>query len=352
MTKRAMSESIAELDPAESTTTGESESAHIESARPYAPPAPPAESSHSKHQKGLVVGAVCGVIAAALYTMANIALRQCVGVDPFLVSAVKAAPTVILLAPLLAWMSATNKTIATSYRMLPRFVFASLLGQVVGNGAFQIALGIIGLAASVPITLGVLIVGGAILGRFMLKEPVTVRTMVAMFTLIGAVIVLCLPGATVAPVESNLPVWVGALAAAASGAAYAFFGVSMRQTLTSGMSATVTMFVSGTVGTIVLWGITTLRDVSLDHSLAQWGVMVAAGVFNFTAFAALSRSLKSLPVVAVNLINASQVAMAAVAGVILFAEPVTAPLVFGILLTFAGLGILANRRNHQKPAEA
>jgi DME family drug/metabolite transporter len=64
---------------------------------------------------------------------------------------------------------------------------------------------------------------------------------------------------------------------------------------------------------------------------------------NFTAFAALSLSLKALPVVAVNLINATQVAMAAAAGVILFAEPLTASLIIGIALTFAGLLILASR---------
>ena len=72
--------------------------------------------------------------------------------------------------------------------------------------------------------------------------------------------------------------------------------------------------------------------------------MFAAAAFNFTAFVALAFALKSLPVVAVNLINASQVAMAAVAGVMLFAEPATAPLIIGIMLTFAGLMILASRR--------
>jgi drug/metabolite transporter (DMT)-like permease len=39
------------------------------------------------------------------------------------------------------------------------------------------------------------------------------------------------------------------------------------------------------------------------------------------------------------------VAMAAVAGVLLFSEPVTWPLSLGILLTFAGLLVLANRRS-------
>ncbi len=302
-----------------------------------------------KPPMGIVAASVFGMAAAVLYTVANIALRQCVDVDPFLVSAVKAAPTVIVLGPFLVWMLARGETIATSTKMVPRFIVASLLGQFVGNAAFQIALGVIGLAASVPITLGVLIIGGAVLGRVILHEPVRLRTILAMVTLIAAVIILSLPGATVKPAQSTstLPIWVGALCAAASGAAYALFGVVMRQTLTGGLSAPATMFISGIVGTIALWSATLLRIgvgplemITVD----QWGVMAAAGAFNFSAFVALSVALKSLPVVAVNLINATQVAMAAVAGVLLFAEPVTGPLIAGILLTFVGLLILARRR--------
>ena len=302
-----------------------------------------------KPPMGILAATVFGMVAAVMYTAANIALRQCVDVDPFLVSAVKAAPTVIVLGPFLAWMLVRRETIATSYKMVPRFIAASLLGQFVGNAAFQISLGVIGLAASVPITLGVLIIGGAILGRVILHEPVRLRTILAMITLIAAVIVLSLPDATVKPAQSTstLPIWVGALCAAASGAAYALFGVVMRQTLTGGLSAPATMFISGMVGTIALWSVTLLRIgvgplemITFD----QWAVMAAAGAFNFSAFVALSVALKSLPVVAVNLINASQVAMAAVAGVVLFAEPVTGPLIAGILLTFVGLLILANRR--------
>ena len=299
---------------------------------------------------GIVAASVFGLLAAIFYTNANIALRYCVGVDPFLVSAVKAAPTVLFMGPFLVWMLFRGETIATSSRMVPRFIAAALVGQIVGNGAFQIALGIIGLAASVPITLGVLIIGGAVLGRMILHEPVRLRTVIAMITLIAAVIVLSLPSATESPAESitSLPIWVGAFCAAASGAGYALFGVSMRQTLTGGLSVPATMFISGVVGTIALWSITLSRiGVSpLEMVTAQqWCIMFAAGGCNFTAFVSLSIALKSLPVVAVNLINASQVAMAAVAGVMLFAEPVTTPLVIGILLTFVGLMILANRRS-------
>ncbi len=294
---------------------------------------------------GIVAGAICGMVSAIVYTMSNIALRQCVDVDPILVSAVKAAPTVVFLGPFLIWMRLTGQTIATSLRQVPRFMVASLLGQLIGNGAFQVALGIIGLAVAVPITLGVLIVCSAVLGRVLLKEEVHRRKVVAMVTLIVAVFILSSPGATLP--KASAPVWLGALCAAASGAAYAYFGVTMRRALTGGVSGPATMFISGAVGTVSLWSITFARlgaaplaEIAID----QWWIMIAAGVFNFTAFVALSLALKALPVVAVNLINASQVAMAAVAGVILFAEPVTASLIIGIGLTCAGLMILASRR--------
>ena len=306
------------------------------------------EQKELRPPMGLVAASICGVIAAVFYTLANIALRSCVEVDPFLVSAVKAAPTVFLLAPFLAWMFFRGDRIATSSKMVPRFILASLLGQIVGNAAFQIALGVIGLAASVPITLGVLIIGSAILGRVFLGEPVRVNTVISIVTLIVAVIILSLPGSEFpSSTTSSLPVWAGALCAAASGAAYSVFGVAMRQALTGGLSATLTMFISGVVGSIALWAIVfSWIDVAPLSSITggQWGVMMAAGVCNLTAFIALSAALKSLPVVAVNLINATQVAMAAVAGVVLFTEPITVWLVAGISLTFIGLMVLAGGR--------
>ena len=299
---------------------------------------------------GNVMGVVLGLSAAVLYTLANIALRNCVAVDPFLVSAVKAAPTVIVLGPFLVWMLTRGEALATSRRLIPRFIVVSLIGQFVGNAAFQVALGTIGLAASVPITLGVLIVGGAILGRLLLREPVRLQTIAAMVMIIIAVVILSHPSTSETPETSitNHPVWLGALCAAASGAAYALFGAVMRQTMRGGVSAPATMFMSGLVGTLSLWAVTLassgLASLSVVNS-SQWVMMAAAGVLNFSAFVALSVSLKALPVVAVNLINASQVAMAAISGVIVFSEPVTWPLSLGILLTFAGLLVLANRRS-------
>lgn len=308
---------------------------------------------------GKVAGSLFGLASAVLYTLANIALRQCAGLDPFLVSAVKAGPTVLVLGPFLGWMLARGEVVATGSRMVPRFIAAALVGQFVGAVAFQISLGMIGLAVAVPITLGMMIIGAAVLGRMILKEPVRLGTAMAMLVLIASVVVLSLPGAashageddpsaTAAPLPDSVStVWMGSMYAAASGCAYAVFGTVMRQALTGGLSAPLTMFISGLVGTLLLWSITLLRLGLQPLTLVDggdWAIMSAAGALNLVAFIALSAALKSLPVVAVNLLNASQVAMAAIAGIILFSEPVTTSLVLGVTLTMIGLGILAGAR--------
>ena len=334
------------------------------------------------HRRISWLGPACGIASAVLYTLTNIALRNCVDVDAYLVSAVKAAPTVFVLGPLVGWLSirptASRPSSASrsrsAFRRLPQFVLASFLAQFFGNAAFQKALERIGLAASVPITLGVLIVGGAILGAVLLKEPVGRRKVIAMITLIVAVVVLSLPDRPVAepinvplnaPLNANaetiaaseptppeptppepIDLVVGSLWAAVSGLAYAFFGVSMRQTLQTGIPARNLMLISGVTGSVALWAFcfATLGTATITStSPTQWMLMVTAGCLNFSAFVAITTALRLLPVVAVNLINASQVAMAGVAGVILFDEPITTRLALGIALTFVGLIILARR---------
>lgn len=325
------------------------------------------------------LGPACGLAAAVLYTLTNIALRDCVDVDAYLVSAVKAAPTVIFLGPVVMWMAMTGKPMMKSKKRLPQFLFASILAQFFGNAAFQKALEKIGLAASVPITLGVLLVGGAIFGIFLLGESVSRQKTISMITLIAAVVVLSIPQSGSAPKSSepeittqgqlemgSVPavdetrvsvadVLIGSLWAAASGLAYSFFGVSLRQTLQSGVSSATAMLVSGLVGTIALWPyvfLTLGSETITKVGWSTWITMSIAGSCNFLAFIAITASLRLLPVVAVNLINASQVAMAAMAGVLLFREPFTWTLLGGILLTIAGLIIMAIRPSPSHPVQS
>jgi drug/metabolite transporter (DMT)-like permease len=310
---------------------------------------------------GMLAGVLFGLSSAVLYTATNVALRHCVDIDAFLVSAVKAIPTVAFLGPYLVWMIVRGELIASSFRMVPRFILAALLGQFVGNAFFQLALGRIGLAVSVPITLGTMIIGAAIFGRWLLHEKVKLRTLVAMLILLASILVLSSPsshpelaqqavvGSDFEPTSTAREVGIGSLCAAMSGIAYAVFGTVMRQALTGGLSAPFTMFLSGSVGAVALWAFSFYRIgavLILEVPPAEWGTMVVAGLLNFCAFVSLSIALKSLPVVAVNLLNASQVAMAALAGIIFFSEPVTSSLITGVGLTLLGLLVMVQRKRN------
>ncbi|EMI44272.1 DMT family transporter [Rhodopirellula sp. SWK7] len=311
---------------------------------------------------GIGLGVVCGLISAVFYTLANISLRQSVAADPFLVAAFKAIPTVICLTPFLVALKMGGQPIAKSGHLVPRFILISLLGQVGGNASFQVALGMIGLAAAVPITLGALLIGSAIVGRVLLGETVRRRTAIAMAILMVAVVILSQAGHPDPDASSlvaseradSLAVqrWVGAAFAVFSGLCFAVFSSTMRFNMQKGMQAATAMWISGTVGSLALFAMVALRGGFADIAelpASLWWSMGAAGVFNFLAFIAITTAMKVLPIVAVHLLNASQVAMAAAAGVILFAEPVTATLLIGIALTMVGLLVLARRRPNAQP---
>ena len=80
----------------------------------------------------------------------------------------------------------------------------------------------------------------------------------------------------------------------------------------------------------------------------DWTMMSLAGVANAAAFLALSISLKSASVLTVHLINCSQVAMAAVAGLILFGERLDTLVSWGVALTVAGFLAMAYDPNWRR----
>ena len=68
----------------------------------------------------------------------------------------------------------------------------------------------------------------------------------------------------------------------------------------------------------------------------QYALMFAAGICNLIAFFALVRGLQLTTVLHVNMINAGQVAVAALAGVLFFGEPCNHWLVLGVGLMIVG----------------
>ncbi|WP_404305075.1 DMT family transporter [Neorhodopirellula lusitana] len=297
---------------------------------------------------GIKTGVVCGLISAVFYTFANIALRHSVAVDSFFVAAIKSAPAIFFLTPYLLVIKLSGRPIAVSRHLVPRFILVSVLGQIGGNGVFQMALGEIGLAATVPITLGALLIASAFVGRWMLGESVQRRTMVAITILIGAVVLLSQSGepATVEGGGAWRP-FLGAAYAMFSGVCFAVFSSMMRLSMQQGLQSATAMWINSAVGVVCLLMVTFYRtDMSELAALpvGLWYSMMLAGFFNLVAFIAIATAMRVLPIVAVHLLNASQVAMAATAGVVLFSEPLTHSLIVGILMTMGGLLVLASRR--------
>jgi DME family drug/metabolite transporter len=303
-----------------------------------------------------------GIASAVGYTLANICLRSLTDLDPVWVSQLKALPTIVGVAPLVMLRAVRGQTIIPSLRLLGIVMLAAALGQLVGNVAFQWSLGVIGIALSVPLTLGAMIVSGALLGWALLGDRVSRPVAVASTVLMVAIVILSLgaPQANASilrvPVEVSPADWWrvlgGVVAACASGVAYSGLGVALRFASHRGAPISSLLLIVGTTGFVLLGAIVKLRIGHLPwNSLhgSNLTYMLAAGTFNLVAFAALTKALHLSSVVFVNALNASQTAMAAVIGVLMFGEASSWPMTVGVLLTVLGLLMMKGRRRPPSP---
>lgn len=303
-----------------------------------------------------MLGTLYGLISAVAYTGANACLRSVASCDPIWVSAVKAAPTLLLVAPWIAVQAARGRKILPEFRVLALLAAGALVGQIVGNVVFQWSLGVVGLALAVPLTLGTMIVGGALLGRTLLHEPLTIRMLASVLVLIAAISVLSLgagdayqtvAGETVERTSGWL-IALGVGAAMLSGLAYSILGVVIRYGVKGRASLAITLFTVSLLGVTSLgsWSYWRIGWQGMWHtSLDEFGMMILAGIFNAGAFLALTKALQLADLIYVNALNATQAAMAAIAGVLIFHEALSGELALGVLLTIAGLMLMKQGRS-------
>jgi len=307
---------------------------------------------NSPHRLGTALGA----LSALAYTAANICLRSvATECDPVWVSFVKVVPVAVASWGLTAWSAYRGAKVLPPRRILFALLTTGLIVQLAGNVAFQWSLGQVGLALAVPLCVGMVITGGACLGRILLSEPITRRSALAMLLLVVSVGVLS-QGAGAAhramshgsvDVPATLSV-LGIAAACVAGLAYSTSGVVIRRVSQRVPVGTVLATISGT-GVVVLGGLS-LGRLGLEGLLAtgsdEMARMLLAGVFNAIAFFALGKSLQLITLVEVNALESSQTALAASAGVILFGEPLSGALVLGAGLTVVGLMMIQRGRRN------
>jgi len=344
----------------------------------------PAKNSPTLMEKILhppTFGTLCGLFSAFVYNMTNAFLRGVPECDPYWVSTIKAVPTTLFMAPWLVLLFLRGKRIFPGLTIWGLLVIGAFVGQVGGNVPFQWALGEIGIALTVPLTLGGMIVFGAILGRIFLREPITQRSLLSMGILLLAVVVLA-PGAHLAKhamknarkttADIAVPEAIdsveqetfsqqfwhfapGVAAACFSGLAYAALNVFNRYCVGKGAPLPLALLTVSVVGIISLGGISLSRLglEGISHTTSQqYLIMLAAGVCNAIAFVALTHSLQLTSVVYVNALNATQATMAAITGILFFGEPLSPWLAIGVSLTIVGLVLLGNAKGHSpRPAE-
>jgi drug/metabolite transporter (DMT)-like permease len=313
-----------------------------------------------------VLAVVYGMSASLGYTAANVCLRSVADLDPVWVSCMKALPTVLAVLPLLVFRWTRAQALFPSWTLVGLVVGAALIGQIGGNVLFQWSLSVIGLAFDVPLTLGTMIVSGAILGRWLLGDPITSRIAIAASLLIAAIGVLGLGASKSQPSVAidaersatenretdrepgrHVATVLGVAAACVSGVAYSVLSVMIRYASNQG---TPQASILGTVCLVGFVGLGTLTLVRsgiqplVTPSTTQYALMLLGGIFNYFAFLALTKALHLSSVFFVNTLNASQSAMSAVAGVLIFGEPLSWELTCGLSMTIAGLFLMRGKK--------
>ena len=291
-------------------------------------------------------GTLLGCCSALCYTAANTCLRNVIDCDPIWVSCIKAVPMLGLVAPWLIWHRGGGRPLITSWREMAWVTIGAAGAQLLGNCLFQWSLGVVGLALAIPMTLGAVLIGSALLGGRLLGEAVSWRAWLSIGMLIFAIVVLSL-GAQQAYLAlhggedgSRWTVVAGMAGFVIAGLSYAALGASIRRATLRGLPQVTILLVTAWVGCVGLGGLVWWRHgwaIIPQTQPTQWSWMLCAGGFNALAFLALTGAIRTLGLLNVNALNASQTAMASIAGVVLFHEPVTWTLVVGVAVTIAGL---------------
>jgi len=304
------------------------------------------------YRRGILLGAVSSIG----YSAANVFLRAVDDCDPVWVSCIKAVPTILVVFPWLVWRYQKVESKFCPPKLALGLVLLSMASHFLGNVGFQWSLNKIGISLAVPICLGVLIVTGALVDWWFLKDKPSRRTMWSMAILVTAVVVLSTGGKeafaqlkrTLEAPDSNpylLALAVGAVIV--SGINYGFFGAVIKVVGNRDVSQPAIMTIISVTGFLFLLVISAFngsweveRNLEAEHLLQ----MTLAGICNAIAFVALVSAIKILSVTRYNLVNASQAALGAITGAVIFHEPVSAWMVGGIVLTVVGLMVMKRNK--------
>lgn len=265
----------------------------------------------------------------------------------------KALPAATLFWCLIAWRKTRGLSAFPPINVVPVILLTALIMQFGGNMLFQVALSYCGLAMCVSITFSTILIAGAICSRIILNEPITIRSILALSLLIVAIFILSFgadeaarsikeqfASQNITSTTDPKAVGWGILIAACSGASYGIGGVLIRRTIKTKLTVSASLVLISSTG-VVVFGLMSIWHLGWNYfvntPLSERTVMLVGGVFNAIAFLSIGKAFRHLSVIQTNLVNATQIAMASVAGILFFQEPLTIWLGIGCILTIIGL---------------
>ena len=303
-----------------------------------------------------------GIGAALAYTWTNILLRRAAGPTDLgwncWATCLKAVPSTLAAWTLIILRWSNGERGLDGWKSFLWLTLNGFFMQFGGNISFQYAMSFGGLALTVPMCFCTLILSGALGGRLFLKEKISPRAMIAMWLLIVAVIVLS-QGANDAAHsmrgDATLADMIKAiLFSGLSGLGYGFGGVSIRHAVTGTGTIASTIAPLSTIGVLgpglIAWnqmGASGLAAVPWQMN----ATILLAGTFNAIGFFFVGAAMARMPLVRVNLVNASQTAMCALGGILFYGEPATWWIGAGTALTIVSLGILGTQDHHSPDAD-
>jgi drug/metabolite transporter (DMT)-like permease len=318
--------------------------------------------SFRKLTGSLSTGTVCGVVSAAVYTASNVCLRRlsAQGCDPAWVIFNREFATVLAIGAWFLWRRPRGREFLPPPSVLWRVLAAAALTHIVANLCSQWAMGTVGLAVTIPASFGTTIIGGAVLGGMVLRERISIRVVVAIALLCVAIGFL---GASAGTVERSIPDGLGTsssslcavggiLAACTAGVVFSILNVTTCRFVRHTTSPAAIGFLISLMGALCLGPLCLHRlgtEYWFDMPAERTALAAVAGILNFIAFVAQGYTFQRTTLVYANLLSASQVALAAVAGVCLFHESPSVWLLLGVCLTLLGVLEAGSSPSRQLP---
>ncbi|MBI1248396.1 EamA family transporter [bacterium] len=250
-----------------------------------------------------------------------------------------------MFAPIAIWQVTTGRSPLPHASSLLILIAAAISSQLLGNATLQWSFGVVGVAVSIPLCLGTMIVVGVFISKWLLHESLTFWQKWGTLSLVLALASLSTAGlGTIKSVANQkaggLMIVAGVIAPMVAGVSYAFLSVAIRRGISREVSMFMTISVICAVGILIL-GPLSLRTTGLEGmaqtTWTQYGVLLLAGLTNAVAFVAFALSFRYAPVIVGNSANSLQNPLSALAGVFLFHERFSTSLAFGVVLTVLGV---------------